>query len=393
MRSQFQWKRNGGKMAKGENIFKRKDGRWEGRYIKGYENKKIIYGFCYGHSYREAKEKVNTAKLQLQEHSLEGKDNPKKDNDIMLSKLSNEWLQINKSKLKDSSLTKYESVIKTHIIPILGNYRINDLSTEIIAQFTNTLLLEEKLAVKTVRDILLLLHSILSYGYEKDGNKSLPIKIIYPKEQPKELRILNQEEQTRLMTYLEKDIDVYKLSVMIAITTGLRIGEICGLRWENISFDKQTLSVKTTVQRVKNHSKTDLSTKTVVIVSSPKSHSSIRTIPLTEGVLKLCQQLRCSDSKSFLLTGKRNYAEPRVLQRKIQQYYKQCNISNAHFHTLRHTFATRCIEVGFDIKTLSEILGHSSIAITMNRYVHPDLNFKRKNIKKLEMAGFGCVVK
>ena len=165
-------------MAKGENIFKRKDGRWEGRYIKGYQNKKIIYGFCYGHSYREAKEKVNMAKLQFQESSRGDKNAPNVDSYIILSELSDEWLQINKNKLKESSLTKYESVIKTHITPILGNYRINDLSTEAIAQFSNTLLIEDKLAVKTVRDILLLLHSILCYGYEKGGNQAVPIKII-----------------------------------------------------------------------------------------------------------------------------------------------------------------------------------------------------------------------
>ena len=195
------------------------------------------------------------------------------------------------------------------------------------------------------------------------------------------------------MRYLEKDMDVYKLCIIIAITTGLRVGELCGLRWENISFENHTLSVKATVQRIKNYLPAENGKKTTVIIGTPKSHSSIRTIPLTSGVVELCKYFKCDDEKAFILTGKRSFAEPRILQRKLSKYYKQCGIANAHFHTLRHTFATRCIEVGFDIKTLSEILGHSNISITMNRYVHPDLDFKRKNVKKLEAAGFDCTVR
>ena len=107
----------------------------------------------------------------------------------------------------------------------------------------------------------------------------------------------------------------------------------------------------------------------------------------------ICEKFQCADKSVFILTGNHSFIEPRLLQRKLNEYYRQCEIADAHFHTLRHTFATRCIEVGFDVKTLSEILGHSSTVITMNRYVHPDLNLKRKNIQKLETAGFGCTVR
>ena len=310
-----------------------------------------------------------------------------------ISELCNKWLEINKYKLKNSSWSKYNSIIKNWIVPFFGNYYIEELTTESLAEFTDMLLTQKNLAVKTVRDILLLLHSILAYGYEKNKRQIFPIRIIYPKEESKNLRVLSQEEQLQLMKCLEQNIDAYKLCIIIALTAGLRVGELCGLRWENISFENQTLCVKSTVQRIKNSSQVEGERKTKVIISTPKSRSSIRTIPLTSGVVELCKQFKCEDEKVFILTGTHSFAEPRILQRKLSKYYKQCNITNAHFHTLRHTFATRCIEVGFDIKTLSEILGHSSISITMNRYVHPDLDFKRKNIKKLEEAGFDCAVK
>lgn len=382
----------GGKqMAKGENIFKRKDGRWEGRYIKGYDkNRKIKYGYCYGHSYREAKEKVTVAKAQMYIKPAVNKFKAET-NQIKMDEFCKKWLEIHKNKLKASSYFKYEAIINNHLIPAFGNDRIYEITTEDIAAFTEYLLSEEHLAIKTVRDILQLLHSIFIYDCERNGGQTSPIKIVYPKEERKELRVLDQSEQKRLMEYLQIDTDLYKLGVMIALSTGLRVGEICGLRWKNISFESRTLSVTSTVQRIKDASGSEH--KTVVKIGTPKSKSSIRTIPLSEGLLQYCARFRSSDEETFILTGTTSYTEPRLLQRKLNSYYRKCGIINAHFHTLRHTFATRCVEVGCDIKSLSEILGHSSTVITMNRYVHPDLNLKRENIRKLEMAGYGYTVK
>lgn len=381
-------------MAKGENIFKRKDGRWEARYIKGYDkNRKIQYGFCYGHSYREAKEKVNHAKLQISHENFPGKSNRKESEKLLTESICISWLEVNRNKLKYSSYSKYKVILEKHLLPEFGLYLISEITSEHIADFTNRLLNQECLAIKTVRDILLLLHAILVYGCEKSNGTFTPVRIVYPKEERKELRVLSQMEQLRLMQYLEKDMDLYKLGVMLAITTGLRVGEICGLRWENISFENHTLSVKNTVQRVRNSSMEPQNRKTMVVIGTPKSHSSMRTIPLTDGVFRFCEKFQCADKSVFILTGNHSFIEPRLLQRKLNEYYRQCEIADAHFHTLRHTFATRCIEVGFDVKTLSEILGHSSTVITMNRYVHPDLNLKRKNIQKLETAGFGCTAR
>lgn len=380
-------------MAKGENIFKRKDGRWEARYIKGYDkNRKIRYGFCYGHSYREAKEKVTQAKLQMNHPDICGNENRKKE-DIPMEHICDTWLEINRSKWKDSSYAKYRTMLEKHILPEFGSFCISEITSEHIARFTYKLLNQDQLAIKTVRDILLLLHAVLVYECEKSNRQMTPIRIIYPKEERKELRVLSQMEQLRLMHYLENNMDLYKLGVMLAITTGLRVGEICGLRWEDLSFENHTLSVRNTVQRVRNHAENASDRKTVVMIGTPKSRSSVRTIPLTDGIFKFCKKFRCSDESVFLLTGNHSFAEPRMLQRKLAGYCQECKITDVHFHTLRHTFATRCIEVGCDVKTLSEILGHSSTVITMNRYVHPDLNLKRKNMQKLEMAGFGCTVR
>lgn len=242
-------------MAKGENIFKRKDGRWEGRYIKGYDNNhKIKYGFCYGHSYREAKEKVTDAKIKLHNQEMKKSVESHKGMLLPVKEICNNWLDINKNRLKQSSYSKYSTIIEKHIIPEFGDHTITAITTDNVAKFTNRLLEHEHLAVKTVRDILFVLHSILIYDCEQRSFQGEIIKIVYPKEERRELRVLNQGEQLRLMNYLETDTDLYKLGIMISLTTGLRVGEVCGLQWKDISLDKRILYVKSTVQRVKNQS-------------------------------------------------------------------------------------------------------------------------------------------
>ena len=180
-------------------------------------------------------------------------------------------------------------------------------------------------------------------------------------------------------------MDECKFGTLLALLTGMRIGEICALKWESISLEEQIIKIKSTMQRLHDYESLD-SGKTKIVISSPKSDTSARIIPLTDYITNLCRKYIAVPS-AYVLTGRSNrFIEPRTLQYKMEKYVKECNLSGVHFHTLRHTFATRCVEVGFEIKSLSEILGHSSPKITLERYVHSSLELKRDNMNKLPVV-------
>lgn len=370
-------------MAKGENIYKRKDGRWEARYKKGYDqNRKIKYGYCYGHSYREAKEKLNRVKAEfILNPNIISSDFYKED----FYTYCLQWLKQNECRLKKSTFVKYHSILENHIRTKLGNYSLNKLNANIISEFTDELLHKKQLAPKTTRDILAFVHEVLISTQIDNKNQLFSITIAYPKIERKELRVLSIEEQQRLIKFLFLDTDIYKFSVLLALGTGLRIGEICGLQWKHISIKTNLLKVKHTVLRIKNLD-TSSTQKTILYLGSPKTESSIRTIPFTDGMAELFKKFEVDDPNAFLMTGNKQLVDPRKLQRKLKKYVTELGLKDVHFHTLRHTFATRCVELGCDIKTLSEILGHSNISTTMGRYVHPSMELKRKNIEKLERS-------
>lgn len=301
-----------------------------------------------------------------------------------ISTYCEEWLNLHKSRLKRATFIKYHSIVDKHINPYFKDFAIKELDTNKVMNFTDELLYDKKLSPKTVRDILIFLHEIIVY-IEKEKKIKKSIKISYPKLEKIELRVLSVDEQKQLIQFLTKDTDIYKLSVLLALCTGLRIGEICALQWKHISIKFKTISVQQTVQRIKNTDKTS-NNKTVLLLGTPKTSSSIRTIPLMNQLIHLLKFFQKDDPCLFVLSGNSNPTDPRKLQRKFQNYAKELNLKEVHFHTLRHTFATRYIELGCDVKTLSEILGHSNVSITMNRYVHPSLEFKRKNIEKLEQS-------
>lgn len=372
-------------MAKGENIYKRKDGRWEGRYKKGYDsNRKIKYGYCYGHSYKEAKEKLDRAKADFILNPLAGSKEIYRKN---FAEYGTQWMLINESRLKKSTLAKYQSILENHIKPQIGYYTPAELDSVVIADFSKYLLYQKRLSSKTVRDILTFVHKITVYIYADSRQNLPPLIISYPKRERKELRVLTKEEQRLFTQYLLSDLDIYKFSMLLALFTGLRIGEICALQWKHISMEAGLLTVSQTVQRIKNMNK-QAENKTTLQLGTPKTLSSARTIPLTDRLIDLLKIFCTDDPENFIITGSHQFMEPRNLQRRLKKYTDELHLSDVHFHTLRHTFATRCIECGCDIKILSEMLGHSNISTTLNCYVHPSLDFKRENIIKLEQAGF-----
>ena len=368
-------------MAKGENIFKRKDGRWEARYVKGYElSGKIKYGFCYGRTYKEAKEKVLKHKAAL----VTGQAIPKSNSKHRFGFYCDEWLASVKGNLKEATYVKYVSILEKHIKPKLGGCFPLALSTSLVECFRDELLLIDELSPKTVKDILVLLRSVLKYTAKQFPNEFPQIDINYPKETKKEMRVMSRDEQQNLIGYLLDDMDECKFGILLSLFTGIRIGELCALRWENVSLEDNTIRITSTMQRLQDY---DGETKTKILIGSPKSDTSQRTIPLTDQAAELCGRMYPQSKAAYVLTGTEKYMEPRTLQYRLEKYTGDCGLEGVHFHTLRHTFATRCVEVGFEIKSLSEILGHASTTITLDRYVHASIELKRDNMSKLSAVG------
>ena len=332
-------------------------------------------------TYHEARDKVNQARYALMNDQLlpvRGKRN-------RFADYCNEWLYLKRSSVKPSTFVKYTTILEKYIKPDLGQYFSEAISEILVEQFSYRLIHERGLSPKTVRDILSVLHSILNYT-TKQNPLAKSVDIVYPRQDQKEMRVLTCEEQKRFTEYLLRDMDPCKFGVLLALLTGLRIGEVCALKWEDISLENKVIFVRHTMQRLKNLNPAS-EERTRIITGVPKSGRSVRMIPMNQDIEKLCNKWRADDPEAYVLTGKAGYfLEPRTLQYRMRQYTKDCDLKNVHFHTLRHSFATRCVEAGFEIRSLSEILGHSSTRITLECYVHSSMNLKRKNMEKLKIA-------
>lgn len=374
-------------MAKGENIFKRKDGRWEARYIKGRTKEgKIIYGFVYGKTYKEAKEKQAKARKILKVSTKINEYSDGKNFDYYIDL----WLSNKRSEVKESTYVKYIGEIENHIKPYFVHSKLHIIDFEKVDGFKNHLMYGKGLSANTVHSILVLLNSIMKFASRCSEDKFNVCEIKYPKADKKEIRVLNNIEENKLIEFLLTNTDRYKLGVLLMLSTGMRIGEICALRWGNINLNDRSIKIDCTLQRIKNtdydNEVKTIHTKTKLSITKPKSGTSIRIIPINNSVVCLLSEFECKSNNSFLLSGNEKPIEPRVLQYQIRKYAKELGLEGVHAHTLRHSFATRAIEAGFDIKSLSEVLGHSTTTITLDRYVHSSMNFKRANMAKLDFV-------
>ena len=362
---------------RGENITKRKDGRWEARYIKGYVNGKAIYGYLYGKSYAEAKQKKEDALRASKELS------PAKRTETFNDLLDCFLLQ-KKYCVKESTYSHYCNLIERHIRAELGALRLCDLSAYTIERYADEKLNNGKvnsrdgLSPKTVKDLLTLIKSVLKYGVTKELVPSNVISFSAPKVLKKDIEILSKDEQKTLENNTVCADNLY-FGIYLCLYTGMRIGEVCALQWRDIDLINSTISINKTIQRISNYDAQAEIKKTKIVIASPKSLASKRTIPLP---LMLCEQLSrrkqsCCSGSSYFLTDSERFIEPRNYYARYKELLYSCGLSQYTFHALRHTFATRCIEIGFDPKVLSEILGHTDVKITLDRYVHPSLDRKR----------------
>lgn len=297
---------------------------------------------------------------------------------VKFKKLTEEWLLYKKHKIKESTYLNYTYIINTYLETKFKKKRLSYFLSCDINEYVDYL--EKKLSDKTIRDILLVLKSILKFAEKKySANFNLDL-IAMPTARKNELQVFTEKEIKKLEAECLKSNNIRSLGIIIAIYTGMRIGEICALKWENIDFSKGFITVNQTLQRVyveKN--------KTKVIITPPKTKNSERKIPIPSVLYNELKIKSTEYSKqAYVLTGnEEKYVEPRTLQYLYKKIIESAKIKYRNFHCLRHTFATRCIRVGMDIKSLSELLGHADVNITLNRYVHSSYDSTKKYMEKL----------
>jgi len=287
------------------------------------------------------------------------------------------WLESQRYSVKESTYSHYYDIAVNRIKPVLGEMYLDKIESIDLVNFNNYLLengnkrSQKGLSGKTVKDIDVILHQILNF-FDSD------IKVKNPKIIKNDITILDKFVQSELEHYVNLHLDSYSLGIMICLYAGLRIGEVCALKWENVDFTNHLLHIKNTIIRVRDPE----NNKSKILITDPKTESSYRIIPLNEKLYNLLLAMK-SDDEFYILTGKKKFIEPRNYYGRYKTIMKKLNYENYNFHVLRHTFATRCIEVGIDAKSLSEILGHSNIKTTMSLYVHPTVDTKKVYINKL----------
>ena len=183
-----------------------------------------------------------------------------------------------------------------------------------------------------------MLHGVLKYTAAQLPGIFPAVEINYPKESRRETRVLSRDEQTQLVRYLLTDTDACKFGVLLMLLSGVRIGELCALKWGNIDLKEQTIRITATLQRL-HDTAMESEGRTRVVIGAPKSDTSVRTIPLTDYAATLCRKFAVRNAAAYILTGTENYMEPRSLQYRIEKYTKECGLEGVHAHTLRHTFA------------------------------------------------------
>lgn len=296
------------------------------------------------------------------------------------------WLEKKKFEVKKSTYCNYANLLKNNIIPVLGEINFNELNGDLLQFFIYQAQGKNNLSEKTTKDCLGIIKQIIADGQEEGV---IP-QFVYSKRKLKykkteligeDKKTYTEEEYKKIIDEILKNIDYKKLGILLGLYTGMRIGELCALQFKDIDFKEKCVRVTKTLQRTYDPTK-DINPSEIKITST-KTDNSNRTIPLTDDIVKIVKEMN-TDDENYVLTGKSKWTEPRTFRRFYQNFMKKINIEALKFHSLRHTFASINIENGADIKTISEILGHSDVDVTLKIYTHTSNKAKRKAVEKFE---------
>ena len=297
-----------------------------------------------------------------------------------INQITEEWKEEKKKYVKKSTYAAYQLLIQNHIKPYFGDlYEVNE---EKVQQFVFDKL-DAGLSEKTIRDIIIVLKMILKFGIKNGYLEYIQIDAKFPsKQEKKDLDVLSKADQKKFMEHLRNNFTFKNLGIFICLSTGMRIGEICGLRWSDVDTVEGVIKVRHTLQRI--YIIEGETRHTELLLDTPKTANSVRDIPMSSELLKMLKSLnKVVNENYYVISNDIKPIEPRTYRNYYKKLCKQLDIPELKFHGLRHSFATRCIESKADYKTVSVLLGHSNISTTLNLYVHPNKEQKKKTIDKM----------
>lgn len=297
-----------------------------------------------------------------------------------INQITEEWKEEKKKYVKKSTYAAYQLLIQNHIKPYFGDlYEVNE---EKVQQFVFDKL-DAGLSEKTIRDIIIVLKMILKFGIKNGYLEYIQIDAKFPsKQEKKDLDVLSKADQKKFMEHLRNNFTFKNLGIFICLSTGMRIGEICGLRWCDVDTVEGVIKVRHTLQRI--YIIEGETRHTELLLDTPKTANSVRDIPMSSELLKMLKSLnKVVNENYYVISNGIKPIEPRTYRNYYKKLCKQLDIPELKFHGLRHSFATRCIESKADYKTVSVLLGHSNISTTLNLYVHPNKEQKKKTIDKM----------
>ncbi|GHU95499.1 site-specific integrase [Clostridia bacterium] len=337
-------------MRMARNVYHRHDGRFEGRYANGHTIEgKTKYGSVFGKTYAECKEKLEKARSNVMAAV------PLAEPQTLRNAVTT-YIETAKKQIKPSTLGVYRRYLESYISPHFGNALCSAFTLETAQGFIDKLI-ENGFAARTVQSVF----SLLQVSVQSVNGGVFKVK--YPKRHRDDVSFFTMEEQKRL----ESATKASRFMDYIALYTGLRIGELCGLQWVDIDLERGSLCVNRTMQRIPN---TNGDTKTQIVFLAPKSVASERVIPLPDFLVELLRELKADRNNGFVIAIDNRPVEPRTLQYRFKKICVAADVGDVNFHTTRHTFCVRALENGFDIKSLSEIMGHASAIVTLTRYAH-----------------------
>jgi len=361
---------------RGENIYKRKDGRWECRVLKS-DGK---YQYAYARTYKEVKGKKNT----LQEYVKSGELKVPSASQSAVE-LFESWLRNGLSeRVKPSTYESYYRCLTKYVIPFFkeaGNNRITEIQ---VVQFVKRINDTPSLSESYKRKIVSIFKTALREILKGSGGYAQVIESIrLPKSDTAAVQVFTIKEQRLIENAVMNSEDTRALGILLCFYTGIRLGELCALKWGDIDFEAGTMSIKRTVSRNRNFQYSG--GKTALVVGMPKSQKSVRIIPLPDFLLEISNKMKmyAENENCYVLSGSNEPLDPRTYQKLFKRILKSTGVKDRKFHAIRHTFATRALELSVDIKTLSEILGHANVSITLNTYAHSLMDQKKKAIDKL----------